>query len=119
LYYIKYQQNDGKWRFLNSETKKFTAVDTYYDVKESKFDMLSQKDLTLSDESALIYLERFDKWCDEIKNMPFKGFDYRKQFMDSTNVTRLFNYYSIKNYKHHDPVCITEYLWVILGEYNI
>jgi len=112
MYYIKYQLKNGKWRMLNSETKKFTTMDNYYNIKEPKFDLLAQKDGEKTDEFALKYLERFDAWCEEIKDVPYRGFDYRKSFLDSTNVSRFFNYYCLKHYKHHEQISPKECIWM-------
>jgi len=112
-FYIKYQLKSGDWRFLNNQTKEFTTLASYNHVKEPKFDILSQKDGSLTDEFALIYLERFNVWCDELKNKIMNGFDYRQNFSDTTNVSRIFNYLCNKREyeKVHTPLSITEYKW--------
>jgi hypothetical protein len=38
LFYIKYQQENGNWRLLNSITRKFQTENTFFHIKEPKFD---------------------------------------------------------------------------------
>jgi len=104
LFYIKYQLPSGTFRLLNSVTKQFITINTIDQVKDPKFDLLSQEDGEKTDEFALKYLERFNKWCDELKNGYTRGFDYRNQFTDALNVSRCFNYFCLKNCKDHGPI---------------
>jgi hypothetical protein len=80
--------------------------------------MLAQSDGENTDEFALTYLDRFNKWCDEVKGTVIwrkiggKDYDYRNQYADVFNVSRVFNYYCERYYKDHEPVSQLEYRWM-------
>lgn len=117
-FYIKYQLKDGSWRLLDSVTRKFTTMESFSKVSEPRFDMLAQSDGENTDEFALTYLDRFNKWCDEIKGIVIrskigdKEYDYRNQFTDVYNVARVFNYYCGRNFKNHEQISPVEYRWM-------
>jgi hypothetical protein len=74
--------------------------------------MLTQKDGENTDAFALTYLDRLNKWCDQIKGKVIKDFDYRNQYTDAFNVSRVFNYYCSRHYSTHERVSPLEYRWM-------
>jgi hypothetical protein len=74
--------------------------------------MLAQSDGENTDEFALTYLDRFNKWCDEIKGKVVNDFDYRNQYTDVFNVSGVFNYYCGRYCKNHAPISPLEYRWM-------
>ena len=108
---ISYQLKNGKHRVINSNSKTITTMDVL-PMDIHKFIVLQQSDSEATDEFLLEYLDRFDTWCDQIKDKVFPEFDYRECFSDYGAVVRVFNYYCKKNYKYHEPINPTEYKWM-------
>jgi hypothetical protein len=88
-------------------------MESFSNVSEPRFDMLTQKDGENTDAFALKYLDRFNAWCDQIKGKVIKDFDYRNQYTNAFNVSRVFNYYCSRHYSNtHDRVSSAECKWM-------